>query len=295
MRSIPLALVIAALGVAEAGAAEPIKLGIFTPTVEFANSSARLSYVQALAAAVERATGRDVDGLSFTSLRSLRAAGVDVAVVDAACVAANGWTVLAAGRVGEGASRRWAMFAREAAGLADLRGKRLVTVKMGCDDRGFVAHGLLESELPLSYFGAWSGKPDLKGAVAEVATVRAADAVLAPIGSGRGLRRLFVAAAIPGPALVQIERRLDPALIATITDAVTGFGGRGPIAGFTAGGADRYRDLRGRMKGRSRRGIFALAPPVRFEAVDVIAEPAAPRATELAPLDPMFANPPERQ
>lgn len=295
MRRLWIAAALVALGVAPAAAQKrPIKLGIFTPTVEFADSGARLSYVQALAAAVERAAGRQVEGLSFTSLRSLRAAKVDVAVVDAACAVSNRWPVLAAGRVGEGAARRWALFARQATSLAGLRGKRLVTVKIGCGDRGFVEHGLLEGELPLSYFGSWSGKPDLKGAVAEVAALRGADAVFAPIGSGRGLRRLFVTGAIPGPALVQIDRGLDRETAAVIARAVAGFGGRGPIAGFAVGGAARYSALRRRLAGSPKRGVFALAPLVRFEAVDVIAEAAVPKATELAPLDSMFASPPER-
>lgn len=290
------ALALASLAAPGTTAAQPskLKLGIFTPSVEFANSGARLSYVQAVAAAVERAIGRPVEGLSFGRLGALKAARVDLAIVDASCAVANRWPVLAAGRVGEKARRSWALFARQARSLGDLRGKRLVTIKSGCDDRGFVANALLESEVPLSYFGSWTGKPDLKGAVAEVATLRGADAVFAPVGSGRGLRRLFVAAAIPGPALVKINKGVDARTAGAVARAVAAFGGRGPIAGFTAGGAGAYTVLRRRMAGSPKRGVFAVPPVVRFRPKDIIAGPAAPSQTELAPIDDLFEAPPDR-
>jgi hypothetical protein len=202
--------------------------------------------------------------------------------------------VLASGRVGKSASRTWALYAREARNLSDLRGKRLVTVKSGCDDRRFVANALFESEVPLGYFGAWAGKPDVKAAVAEVATLRGADAVFAPVGSGRGLRRLFAAAAIPGPALVQINGGLDGATATSIGRAVAAFGGRGPISGYAAGGGGSYTVLRRRMAGSTRRGVFADAPPVRFSPADVIADSAVPKDTELAPIDDLFETPPDR-
>jgi hypothetical protein len=266
----------------------PLRLGIFTPSIEFADS----------AAAVKRAIGRDVEGLSFTGLGSLRGAGVDVAIVDAECAVSNRWPVLASARVGGAAGRSWALFARDAKSLLELRGKRLVTVKSGCNDAGFVANALLESEVPMSFFGAWTGKPEVKGAVAEVATLRGGEAVFAPVGSGRGLRQLFVAASIPGPALVKINGGLDGETAAAVARAVAAFGGRGPISGFAAGGAGAYAVLGRRMAGSTKRGVFATPPPVRFKpprgGLDIIAEPARPAATELAPVDDLFEAPADR-
>ncbi len=275
---------------------DKLTIAIYTPTVQFDNSAARLAYVQGIAKSVGANTGVRVNGLSFTSLGKLVSAKPDFAIVDAQCYASNmGWNLLASARIGGRTSRAWGLYSRSSSNLGRLKGKKLAYVKMGCNDSGFVDNAMLESEIGSKFFGKRIGKTDLAGAVAEVATYKGAQAVFAPTGSQKGLSKMFDTGSIPNPAFVQLNSRLPKGLVAKVRKSVVGYGGSSAIAGWAAGNDRPYRDLRRRMAKRVKRGLFASPDPVRINPSDVLVEPSTMTETALPEIEQNFEKPPERQ
>jgi hypothetical protein len=299
------AAVLVLAGLAIAGAARradtqaaqaQLVVAIYTPTVEFANSAARLAYVQRLAKALEAATGAKVDGRSFTSLAQLKKAHPDFAIVDAQCYATNPkWELLANAQIGGKNMRAWALYSSVGPDMQGLKGKKLSYVKMGCRDEEFVYHAMLESEVGDAFFGGKVGKPDLAGAVAEVASYKGAQAVLAPVGTQKGLTKVFDTGAVPTPAFVQINTRLPAATVSKVSAAVVGFGGGGAIDGWQPGKQDGYAALRGRMRERLKRPTFATPTPVRVDATDVLLEPASLDQAAFTEIKQHFEVPADRQ
>ncbi len=273
-----------------------ITVGIYTPTVEFANSAARLQYVQRLGKAIEAATGSKVMPKSFTSLGSLKSAKMDFAIIDAQCVATNkGWNVLANGQVEGKSSQSWALYSRVGPSMAALKGKKVAYVKTGCRDDDFMFNAMLGTEVDSKYFGGKVGKPALGGAVAEVASFKGAEAVFAPSGSQKGLTKVFDATSVPGPAFVQMNRKLSGAVVAKVKTAVTSYGGGGAISGWTAGSSSPYSSLRGKMAKHTKDPVFAPPVPVRVDAKDILVEPKTLDEAALTEVGQHFAQPPQRQ
>ena len=196
------------LGRGESQPAPPTKLtiGIYAPSVEFGTAQQRLTYVQSLAKAIETNTGIKTEAQSFASLGALKSGKVDFAIVDGQCYAANlGWKLLANAEVGGGTTRTWALYASGASDMQGLRGKKLAFIQMGCNDKAFVDNAMLETEIDDTFFASRVGKPDLSAAVAEVASLKGAQAVFAPAGAQKGLTKVFDTGAVPNPAFVQLN------------------------------------------------------------------------------------------
>jgi hypothetical protein len=272
-------------------ALDRIVVGIYAPTVEFATSAQRLAYVRALAAAIGRATGLEVEAQSYANLGALVKAGVDFAIVDAPCVALQpSWRVLATATVGGGTSRAWALFA--SVDRAALRGKKLAFVATGCNDAGFIDHAMLDSEADAGFFGARVGKQDLTAAIAEVASYRTAQAVFAPVASVRGLTRMFDAGMVPNPAFVQLASKLGAAITDRVAAAVIGYGGGAAITGWTRAERDAYAAFAGRMSRSTKRGVFAAPEPLRIDGKDLVAEPPSLRDVAVIPIRQLFVRAP---
>jgi hypothetical protein len=288
--------VVAGSGIGRTQVGDVLTLAIYTPTIEFANSAARLAYVQRLGKAIEAATGQRVDAKSFTSLGQLKKEPVDFAILDAQCYATNpSWKLIANGQVGKAASQRWALFSRVGPSMTALRGKSLAYVKMGCRDEDFIFNAMLESEVDPEFFGGRVGKPNLSGAVAEVASFKGADAVFAPVGSQKGLTKVFDTASVPGPAFVQLNTRLDASLVGKVEQAVVGYGGGGEIDGWAAANDSLYNGLVRSMRRQIKEAVFALPEPVRVEVKDVLQEPSSLRDGALTQVKQHFEVPPPRQ
>jgi hypothetical protein len=279
----------------QAGATpDRLTVGIYAPTVEFATAQSRLAYIQGLAKAIESNTGIKTEGQSFASLSALRQAGVDFAVIDGQCYAVNGgFKLLAVAEIGGETTRSWGLFASTGADMQSLRGKRLSYVQTGCGDAGFIDNAMLESEVDSGFFAARIGKSDLVAAVAEVASYKGAQAVFAPSGSQKGLTKVFDTGVVPNPAFVEMAQT-DPGVSAKVAAAVTGYGGSGAIGGWSAGGKPLFQSLAGRMARSSKTGLFAAPEAVRFDAKDVLVEPATLSDTDLAPIRQHFARPSRR-
>ncbi len=274
----------------------PSKLvvGIYAPSVEFGTSQDRLSYVQGLAKAIEAQTGVKTEAKSFASFGALKSAGVDFAIVDAQCYAANlGWNLLANAQIGGSGARGWALFSG-GGNMQALAGKKLAYVQTGCNDNGFIDNAMLESEVGAGFFSARVGKPDLTAAVAEVASYKGAQAVFAPVGAQKGLTKLFDTASVPNPAFVQINSKVPAATTDKVGAAVTRFGGGGAISGWSAPSKGAYQGLAGRMGKVVKSGIFATPDPVRFEVKDVLIEPATMSETATTGVRQHFEQPPAR-
>ena len=272
-----------------------LNLAIYAPSVNFGTSAARLEYLQRLGSALERATGKKVRPQAFSNLAQLQRAKPDFAIIDAQCVASKRYKVLANAVVGGSTTRRWALYSNSGTSMQALRGKKLAYVKTGCRDTAFLENAMLESEVSLkSFFGGTVGKGDLNGAVAEVATLRGAQAVFAPSGSQKGLSKVFDSGSVPNPAFVQIGN-VPGAVSSAAQKAVVGYGGGGAISGWRKANPKAYSGLRGRMGKRVKKGIFASPTPVRVDASDVMIFPSTLDDTSLPEVSQHFEEPPKRQ
>lgn len=284
-------MVAAAAAVASAQPAPPAKLtvGIYAPSVEFGTAQARLQYVQGLAKAIESATGIKTEAQSFASLGALKSGGLDFAIVEGQCYATQGGgKLLATASIGGGTSRAFALFSSESS-MTALKGKKLAFVATGCNDAGFVDNAMLESEVDAAFFSGRSGKPDLSAAVAEVASYKAAQAVFAPVGAGKGLNKLFDTGAVPNPAFVALGKVPQP-IEDKVAAAVTGFGGGGAISGWTKPDGGAYRGFAGRFGRAVKTGSLANPDPVRLDARDVLIEPPSLKETALVDIKHHFVR-----
>ncbi len=299
---VPIAAIVAAgaavyarRGESQPAAPTALTIGIYAPTVEFGTAQARLQYAQALAKAIEAQTGAKVDAKSFAQFSQLKSAGVDFAIVDGQCYAKNlGWSLLASAEVGGGTSRQWALFADGVSDMQGLKGKKLAYVQTGCDDNAFIDNAMLDSEVDPAFFAGRVGKPDITAAVAEVASYKGAAAVFAPIGTQKGLAKLFDTGSVPNPGFVQINSKVPQGTVDKVAAAVVGFGGGGAISGWSAPQKGAFQGLNGSMGRAVKHGVFASPDPVRFEAKDVLIEPETIDETATTGVRQHFERPPER-
>jgi hypothetical protein len=271
-------LVAAALGAlcatAQAQSApSKITVGIYAPTVEFGTAQARLAYVQGLAKAIESNTGIKTEAQSYASISALEGAKVDFAIIDGPCYATHmSWRLLADANIGGSTTRPWALFSASGSTMQDLKGKKLVYVQSGCNDAGFVDNAMLESEVDPTFFGARVGEKDLTGAVAAVTSYKTAQAVFAPVGSAKGLTKVFDTGQVPNPAFVEITAQ-PAGLSEKVAAAVIGYGGGGAITAWTKPDRSPYQALASRLGRNVKQGILANPDPVRIDGKDVLVDP----------------------
>jgi hypothetical protein len=274
---------------------DKLTIGIYAPSVEFGTAQVRLQYAQSLAKAIEAQTGAKTEAKSFAQFAQLKSSGVDFAIVDGQCYASNlGWTLLANAQVGGGVTRGWALFADGVADMQGLKGKKLAYVQTGCNDNGFIDNAMLDSEVDAGFFSARVGKPDLTAAVAEVASYKGAAAVFAPIGTQKGLTKIFDTGTVPNPAFVQLNSKLPQAMVDKVAASVVGFGGGGAIGGWSSPSKGGYQGLSGAMGKSVKHGLFATPDPVRFESKDVLIDPDTLDNTAETGVRQHFERPPER-
>ncbi|MBA3817289.1 MAG: hypothetical protein H0X17_00215 [Deltaproteobacteria bacterium] len=251
-----------------------ITVAIYAPSVEFGTSTSRLAYVQALAKAIEQNAGVQVDARSYANLAALKKDQVDFAIIDGPCYATNlGWKILATATIDGNVTRPWALYARAGVTMQELRAKKLAFIASGCRDGSFVDHAMLESEVDTGFFGARVGKPDLTAAVAEVAAVKTAHAVFAPVGAAKGLTKLFDTSAVPNPAFVDVGSKLTAATIEKVAAAVVSYGGGGAINAWTKPTREIYTTFAARLAPVTKTPMFATPGPVRIDVKDLMIEP----------------------
>lgn len=255
------------------GQPEQLTLAIYAPSAAFSDSASRLTYIQGLAKTIEKKTGVPSKGASYTNLGQLVAARPDFAILDGQCIAGRGLgSVLASASVGGEAFQSWGLFTRGER-MAELSGKKLAVVEMGCRDDDFLDHAMLEGEKARRHFAALVKQMDVAGAVAAVRDYKKADAVFAPTGSVRGLTRVYDAGQVPNPGFVQLNKSISGEITGQVKEAVLGYGASGGIDGWKPAAEDLYRRLAGRMGARPKLPVFAPPEVVRFEDQDVLEPP----------------------
>lgn len=292
-RIIASAALIAAMG--STAHADPTKIvvGIYAPSIEFGTAQARLAYVQGLAKAIEGATGIKTEAQSYANIGALRKDNVDLAIVDGQCQAASPGKLVATATIGGATTRPFALYA-STSDMASLKGKTLAFVATGCNDTGFIDNAMLDSEVDAAFFGSRTGKNDLTAAISEVASYKAAHAVFAPIGSAKGLTKLFDTGPVPNPALVAPSKALSDATLDKVTAAVVGYGASGAIGGWARPQREIYTALAGQFGKRTKVGVLAAPEPVRLDARDVLVEPPTLKDTALVDLKSHFIRAGER-
>ena len=131
----------------------------------------------------------------------------------------------------------------------------------------------------------------MTAAISEVASYKAAQAVFAPAGSGKGLTKVFDTGAVPNPAFVSIAGKLPAATIEKVAAAVIGFGGSGAIAGWSKPSREIYTALAGRMGRSSKAAVLATPEPVRIDAKDALIEPPTLHDSALVDVRHHFVRP----
>lgn len=261
--------------VASPAAAQPQKLtiGIFAPTVEFGTAQARLAYTQGLAKAIEQSTGIKTEARSYATYAALKKDSVDFAIIDGPCVALSpNARLLATATVGGATTRAWALYSSVGDSMQSLKGKKLAFIALGCNDAGFVDNAMLESEVDASFFGSRVGEKDLTGAIASVTSYKTAQAVFAPVGSTKGLAKVFDAGAVPNPAFVALSQVPD-ATTDKVAAAVLAYGGSGAIASWARPSREPYQAFAARLAPTKKTGVFATPEPVRIDSRDVLLDP----------------------
>jgi hypothetical protein len=287
-----LVAITAATGVAAAQPVEKLTIGIYAPTVEFGAAQARLAYVQGLAKAIEQNTGIKTEAQSYANVTALKKGDVDCAIIDGVCYATNlGWKLLATASIGGGTTRPWALYSSTGETMQALKGKKLAFITTGCNDAGFVDNAMLDSEVDPAFFSARSGKPDLTAAIAEVASYKAAHAVFAPVGSAKGLTKVFDTGPVPNPAFVEINSKIPASVVERVASAVIGYGGTGAIASWTRPSREIYTSLAGRLGRSVKAGVLAASEPVRIDARDALIEPSTLKDTALIDVRHHFVRP----
>jgi hypothetical protein len=261
--------VAAAQGKAGAG---KYTLGIFVPTAPFTSSDQVRGHAEALAKAIEGRAKIDVSVQVFFRYADLVRARPHLAVLEGRCAATTrGATVIASGLIGGRSTERWGLYSSKATSVPKLKGSKIIHVAAGCADEPFMAHTLLASELPLSFFGPRISRRTARLAATATANNVAAAAFL-PASVAGGLQRIYDAGYVPGPALVAL-RPLPRSLRSAIASAATTVKGGPGISGYRAGGAARYRGLANALKRRAKRPIFAPPEDYRLRAAARIAIP----------------------
>lgn len=260
---------------ASPAAAQPQKLtiGFFAPTVEFGTAQARLAYAQGLAKAIEQSTGIKTEARSYATYAALKKDNVDFAIIDGPCVATSpNARLLATANVGGATTRTWALYSSAGDSMQSLKGKKLAFIALGCNDAGFVDNAMLESEVDASFFGSRVGEKDLTGAIASVTSYKTAQAVFAPVGSTKGLAKVFDAGAVPNPAFVALSQVPD-ATADKVAAAVLAYGGSGAIASWAKPSRDPYQAFAARLAPVRKTGVLATPEPVRIDSRDVLLDP----------------------
>lgn len=259
-------LVLALLGTA--ARADGVAVGMFAPSAPFAGTAARVEFASRLAKAIGAAVGKPgigrVYGKAGDFAAALKKGEVQVAIVDAAYLAATGGggNVVAVATRGGDTSVGWLLVARGAASVLELRGKTVLVPSLGGREAEFVRNGLYAGDLPKDFFGAVEGVPDTASALTSLGLGKAAAAVVpadATVPAGAAVIATF--APISEPVVIVVG--VDDATRAKIVAAVVAFQGDGAIGGFRAGGADGVRAIARRFAPAERRGPMAL-PDVRI-------------------------------
>lgn len=278
-----------AVAAAPETAPEQLSVAMYAPAAAFADSSARIAYVQGLAKTIQQKTGISTTGKMYVRLGDLLGAKPDFAIIDGQCLASKSpGPILATAVVAGDTSQSWALYTRGET-LPMLRGKRIVVAKTGCRDADFLDNAMLDGEVKTAtYFAAIIDKPDVTGAVLAVRDYKAADAVFAPAVSARGLTKIYDAGAVPNAGFVALRQYGEP-LVNQVKDAVLGYGGGGGFDGWRAAAQVSYTALGVRMGGRVKRPVFAAPDPVRLDDQAVLIVPHSTYAE--APIRQHFWEP----
>jgi hypothetical protein len=281
-RLLALFLGVAALLWADGAAAQTapptqIQLGIFAPNSRFTSGSA-FSYITGLARHVQSTTGIPTVGRSYRSAGAFRQAmgSLHYAVVDPIFLCRRRLAVVASGRLGGGSRAAWGLFARGAANIGGLRGKRLALAASGMGDVSF-AEGMIGGRIKISsFFGAVVYRKDLRSAINAVKAGQA-DAVLAPNAMAGGLRKVFASPSVPNAGLARIKP-LPAALSAKVSAAIRGYGAGG-VGGW--GAVASYRCPAGRVRYPVAMMVHRFVPPA---AAGMIRKLQPGKGYKLAPL-----------
>ncbi len=271
---------------APAADGKSITIAIYAPNAPFESGTDRFSFVNRLAQQVTSVAGVQAQGKAFAKAADLEAAiknkQVDFAVVDGVYLAERNvpFNVLATATSGGEIAPRWGLYSASVSSVQELQGKKLTIATAGARDAAFIENALLDGELQIAkFFAARTTAPDIASAVSAV-SLKKSDAVFAPEGQAKGLKKIFDAGRVPNAAFCEIGTGLSSDVVAKVKSAVLSHGAAGPaLDGWKAAGAEAYRALAGRMGGHARRAVMVEPDVVRIEDQDVLVAPTIEPST----------------
>ncbi len=254
---------------ARAQKGDALVLALYAPSIPFKDTASRLAYLKLLADAIGGNIGRRVEPRLYNNLAQLKSASPDFAIVEPQC-AGGSWRPIATAKIDKRLSRPWSFYVSGDETMSSLKGKKIAFAAAGCDDRKFIENVLFRSEVRLRYFKSSTGKPTVSGAVAEVATVHAAQAVFAPTANRAGVKKLFDAGEVPNPVLVVVNGQLDRKLVDQVQDSAQKFGSSAAVDGWGPVDRQAQSDLSRRMRGASKTFFVAELPPLHLPVKEIV-------------------------
>jgi len=254
-----------------AQAGPELTVGVFLPQASFATNAERGAWADRFASDVNaRAAGaftvraqvfaRREDAVAFSGR-------VDLLVSDGLYALERGAEVIAHATITPGV----ALYAADAATVADLQGKTIACAEAGPAELAFYSNTALGGELDAAgFFGEIRSLKDASAALAAV-KARAVQGAFAPVGhpAAAGLKVLTQGGDYPVAVVAVLQKgRVDPvrdALVAAIAQTPAG-----PLGSFVQGPGDAYARARGA------RGAPRVASAPAFLAGGSDARPVAP-------------------
>lgn len=261
--------------VASAAHADNVTVGLFAPSAPFSSTAARVELANRLGAHLAKALGGAGSGRNYARASDFAAAArkgdIDVAVVDATYLASagGGYTVIGAAARGGETRHGWQLIARDAATIAQLKGKRVLVPAIGGREADFVLNVLLAGELTRGYLGKIEAAPDTASALAALGLGKA-EAAVVPVGLPlpAGTKVVLSLPALPGPVLV-VYGNVTASQRQALASAAATFAGDATVGGFRAGDAEAVRALARRFTAPIKRGPHAV-PAVRLVVGELV-------------------------
>jgi len=246
--------------------AENITVGMFTPSLPYAGTGARVEAAAKLADHLGAALGGTGVGRVYARATDFAAAvkkgEVGAALVDVAYLShtPSAYSVVATVVRGGEVARPWQLVSKAGTTLAQLRGKTLLVPTLGGRENDFVYAALLGGELPRDYFAKIDTAPDSVSAVAAVGLGKA-DAVVVPGGVTLPSGLVSILSLTSAADAVLVVYGNNAALRSKIVAAVTSYQGDSVVGGLRTSDADVVTALARRFVVAIKRGLMVVPAP----------------------------------
>lgn len=243
--------------------ADGVTVGMYTPSLPYPGTAARVQAVGKLAEHFGNAVGVTGVGRVYARASDFAAAvkksEVAIALVDVAYLAQAGgsYSIVAVAVRGGEVARPWQIVGKTGTTLAQLKGKTLLVPAIGGHENDFVYAALFGGELPRDYFAKIETAPDSVSAVAAVGFGKA-DAVVVPGGIELPAGLVSLLSLTSTADAVLVVYGTDAVRRAKMVTAITSYQGDAIVGALRTSDTDVVAALRRRFVVAPRRGLMVV-------------------------------------